>query len=36
MIIHYIVSVIELTWWQSFQLFAMSFTLAIALQWVEG
>ena len=33
---HYIVGVIGRTWWQLFQLFAVPFTLAVALQWVGG
>lgn len=36
MIVHYIAGVIGRTWWQLFQLFAMPFALAMALQLVGG
>ena len=35
MLLDYIIGVIGQTWWQLFQLFAVSSVLAIALQWVE-
>ena len=34
MLLDYIIGVIVQIWWQLFQLFAVSFVLAIALQWV--